>query len=319
MPSPLSNTGNLLLGCLGKISLVLALAAGAGAMGWFAGKAWINQVEQQGNNPDTQNASPIDKQDPESPSQLSEQEWQRKTTLRSRRLNLGINYEFYVELINQLFWNQYPSQKGRILTSEPEDKQWRERWDKIAAELLEKLSFLSPKARQGMGSYNQAQRDRWKQAANQLHLSSRALYNLADAEFFHLFPEQENQRFIDQSIGQVWNAIVLDKLKALQSGEAYERIVFPQDAFSIQVDGTLKPGEGKVYIASLSASKFMDVKLEADQETLFSIYSPTGKVKILQNSRIPQWSGILPEKGFYEFVIVSKATEPLSYQLVLSF
>ena len=316
-PSSFSRTGNPLLGWLGKIFFVVIIIAASSAIGWFAGKSWLDQVERQGNNPDAQNGLPspqIDKQKPESPSQLSEQESQSKAALRTRRLNLGINYNFFVKLVDQVFSNQYPSQKGRILTSKPEE----ERWDAIAAELLEKLSFLSPEALREMGGYNQQQRDRWKQQVNKLHLSSRALYDLADAEFFYRFREQENQRFIDQPMGQVWSAIVFDKLKALKSGEAYERIVFSPNASEKKLSGTLKPGEGKAYIARLSASGLMDVKLEADQETLLSIYTPTGKAKILEDSKMGQWSGRLPEKGFYEFIIVSKATKPLNYQLTLT-
>ncbi len=316
-PSSFSRTGNPLLGWLGRIVFVLIIIAASSAIGWFAGKSWLDRVERQGNNPDAQNGLPspqIDKQKPESPSQLSEQESQSKAALRTRRLNLGINYNFFVKLVDQVFSNQYPSQKGRILTSKPEE----ERWDAIAAELLEKLSFLSPEALRRMGGYNQQQRDRWKQQANKLYLSSRALYDLADAEFFYRFREQENQRFIDQPMGQVWSAIVFDKLKALKSGEAYERIVFSPNASEKKLSGTLKPGEGKAYIARLSASGLMDVKLEADQETLLSIYTPTGKVKILEDSKMGQWSGRLPEKGFYEFIIVSKATKPLNYQLTLT-
>ncbi len=316
-PSSSSRTGNPLLGWLGRIVFVLIIIAASSAIGWFAGKSWLDRVERQGNNPDAQNGLPspqIDKQKPESPSQLSEQESQPQAALRTRRLNLGINYNFFVKLVDQVFSNQYPSQKGRILISKPEE----DRWDAIAAELLEKLSFLSSEALRGMGGYNQQQRDRWKQQANKLHLSSRALYDLADAEFFYRFREQENHRFIDQPMGQVWSAIVFDKLKALKSGEAYERIVFSPNASEKKLSGTLKPGEGKAYIARLSASGLMDVKLEADQETLLSIYTPTGKVKILEDSKMGQWSGRLPEKGFYEFIIVSKATKPLNYQLTLT-
>ncbi|NES86404.1 MAG: serine/threonine protein kinase, partial [Moorea sp. SIO2B7] len=260
----------------------------------------------------------IDNQESESSSTFSEEEWQRKNALRRRRLDLGLNYNFYLDLINNEFWKQHPSEKGRTLTNKPEDKELRESWNTIATEMLEKLSFLSPEAIERMGSYNRDQRKSWKGEVNRLRLSSRALYDLADAEFFHRFPEQENQKFIDQPIGQVWNAIIFDKIKALQSGEAYERLIFTSDAIELKVNGTLKPGEGKAYVAQLNSDQLMDVKLKTDQKTFLSIYSPTGRVTILEDSQIRKWSGTLPEKGYYEFTIVSKAKKSLNYQLDLT-
>ncbi|NES86038.1 MAG: serine/threonine protein kinase, partial [Moorea sp. SIO2B7] len=104
-PSTPKTTDNPLLGWLSKIALVIALIASAGMMGWFAGKAWINHLKQQANNSNSQKEaqkpkqstpSLIDNQESESSSTFSEEEWQRKNALRRRRLDLGLNYNFYL-------------------------------------------------------------------------------------------------------------------------------------------------------------------------------------------------------------------------------
>jgi serine/threonine-protein kinase len=56
------------------------------------------------------------------------------------------------------------------------------------------------------------------------------------------------------------------------------------------------------------------VKLKAERKVLLSIYSPTGQTKLLEDSRDRTWSGQLPETGFYEFSIVSNASEPIDYE-----
>jgi serine/threonine-protein kinase len=61
----------------------------------------------------------------------------------------------------------------------------------------------------------------------------------------------------------------------------------------------------------------MEVKLEASPKVLLSIYSPSGKIAFLEDSQERTLSRILPETGFYEFVVVSKASEPLEYQFTI--
>jgi serine/threonine-protein kinase len=119
-------------------------------------------------------------------------------------------------------------------------------------------------------------------------------------------------------MGQIWQATVADTVKALQSREALERIVFEPGDRSQQMSGTLQPGEGKAFTAQLSADQFMDVDLSTAANALFSIYSPTGNTIFLEDSRQRTFSGELPESGFYEFVVVSDADQPIDYQLDLT-
>ncbi|KAB8320604.1 protein kinase [Tolypothrix campylonemoides VB511288] len=246
---------------------------------------------------------------------LPPQEQQRKRILDDRRQYLGINEKFFISLVNQVFWDRNPSLRNRILTEKPEDAQLRAEWDSIAGELLEKLAVLSSNARKKLGSFTQAERDRVKVEVNQINVGSRSLYDLGDAAFFQQFPEQRGKNFIDQPIGQVWHGFISDKLNAILAGSAFKKIVFDQGAMSTRVSGTLKPGEGKVFIAELDQEQLMKVKLNGNSKILLSVYSPSGKVRFLEDSTQRSLSVKLPETGFYEYVVVSTGSKTSNYTL----
>jgi serine/threonine-protein kinase len=322
-PSP-NSTAKPSSGLFGKILLIFVSITVAAGVGWLGGNWWIrSQLKSNNVNPqaiDGSAVAPTNDPEPQPPEQFSAQERERKEALRQRRLNLGIDYNFYINLVNEAFWTQYPERRRRTLGTGAEDVQLRQQWDAIAADLLTKLEQInwSAAARQQLGSYGQADLTRAKAEANQLRLSSRSLYDLADAKFFNKFPQERGKEFINKPIGQVWQAIVVDTLNAVKTGEAFEQIAFAPGAANKQVSGRLKPGEGKAFIASLSAGQAMTVKLDTDKKALLSIYSPTRKTTLLEDSGDRTWSGQLPESGFYEFVVVSDASEPIDYQLNLT-
>jgi serine/threonine-protein kinase len=322
-PSP-NSTAKPSSGLFGKILLIFVSITVAAGVGWLGGNWWIrSQLKSNNVNPqaiDGSAVAPTNDPEPQPPEQFSAQERERKEALRQRRLNLGIDYNFYINLVNEAFWTQYPERRRRTLGTGAEDVQLRQQWDVIAADLLTKLEQInwSAAARQQLGSYGQADLTRAKAEANQLRLSSRSLYDLADAKFFNKFPQERDKEFLNKPIGQVWQAIVVDTLNAVKTGEAFEQIAFAPGAANKQVSGRLKPGEGKAFIASLSAGQAMTVKLDTDKKALLSIYSPTRKTTLLEDSGDRTWSGQLPESGFYEFVVVSDASEPIDYQLNLS-
>ena len=328
-----SGNNNAALGWLGKLILALGLILAAGAFGWWAGNLWIDsqlQSEQPDATPTVEEEefenpviSPEDDDEPEPSSDFSLEERQRKQALRQRRMNLGIDYDFYVGLVDEAFWNEYPRQRGIPLSTDPDDARLREAWDSIAANVLTQIEQLdlSRQAKAELGSYDESDRDRWKRQVNRLRVSSRALYDIADAQFFRVFPKQAGEtgsEFLDQPMGQIWQATVADTVNALQSRKALERIVFERGETGTQITGTLQPGEGKAFTAELAADQFMDVDLSSDGDALFSIYSPTGNTTFLEDSRQHSFSGELPESGFYEFVVVSDADEPIDYQLDLT-
>jgi len=245
-------------------------------------------------------------------------ERQRKEELSDRRQQLGIDFNFYVNLVNQAFWDKNPSLRGRTLSDGPEDEDLRAQWDQTAAQLLEKLASLSANARRQLSTYTNAERDRWKVEVNKINVGSRSLYDLGDAAFFSKFPEQRGKNFQSQPIGQVWYGFVSDRLSAILAGSAFQKIVFDQGATSKTVSGTLQPASGKVFIAGLAKEQSMELKLQANSQVLLSVYSPSGKIAFLEDSKKRTLSTKLPESGFYEFVVVSTASQPIDYQLSIT-
>lgn len=235
----------------------------------------------------------------------------------------GVNYPFLIELTNASFYQRYPEQVGRTLTDEAADAEWRQRWAAIADEWLTVLEQnLSMAAREKLGSYTDADRDQWKQRINQLYVGSRSLYDLTDAKFFHLFPEQQGQDFLNQPIGQVWQAIATDQIQSLQDGKTLKQIEFEPGAFNHQETGNLAVGAGQVYTANLTAGQIMRLNLQAPVESSqLSIYLPrptTDLPVLLEDSADVTWTGALPQSGYYEIVIVNAAAQPIRYQLNLA-
>ncbi|MEG4810867.1 serine/threonine-protein kinase [Microcoleus sp. F8-D3] len=291
------------------VLFVAAVLLSMGGVGWFAGNSLLNLQ------------SKVQKV-PQSPNPKQQQE----DALQDRFVKLKIDdrfYSGYVNLVDETFYAKYPELGGRLLKEGEDDRQWRERWQKIGDELLDKLENLSSDARARLGSYDTADIDRWKTEVNKLNLSSRALYDLADAKFFYWFPEQPRDRnLIGLPIGQIWQAITADELEALQAGATVESVEFDRLSKSKSLTGNLKPGEGKAYIARFAQNQTLRVNLQAPRKsTLLSIYSPgrTNKARaLLEDAEGLSWSGLLDDTGFYEFVVVSQASEPIAYELSLT-
>lgn len=324
----------------GKAALVLLFCVIAGIMGWFAGKAWINAQVQSAKpeiNPSSEeNAEPefeveISSEalsfpptgdlEPEPDTELSEAEQARQIALRDRRLNLNIDYEFFEELVNQVFWQRYPEQSGVELTNSPEDALWRDRKAEITSELLNRLTSLSSEARLNLGNYDRRDRDRWIATANDLRLSSRALYDLTNGTFDYAFPawaEESPEGLFNDAIGQVWQAFMFEQVRYLENGMALRSLTFLPGITSDRVTGTLQPGEGQAIVLELEAGQILDLFLSASPEVVISFYSPTGNTVFLENSRDRTWMGDLPESGYYEITLVSTSPQPLDYNLSLS-
>ncbi|HEY9700498.1 MAG TPA: serine/threonine-protein kinase [Trichocoleus sp.] len=246
-----------------------------------------------------------------------------QSALENRRQSLGINAQFLVNLTNQTFYKRYPNQEGRVLLNRPEDQQWQRAWNDIADEWLTLLEKnISPEARQKLGSYTKADREAWKQQVNQLYVGSRSLFDLTDAKFFHLFPQEQGKDFVEQPIGQIWQAIAADQVKNLQDGKTLERVQFSQGTFSKQVNGTIAPGEGRVYTANLSQGQILRLNLQAPaQSTRISLYPPrptSTLPALLEDAPATTWTGALPQSGYYEIVVVAHADALIQYQLNLA-
>lgn len=244
-------------------------------------------------------------------------------SLESRATAAGIDPNFLIKLTDATFRERYPDQANRNLSNAAEDAEWRQIWSDLADEWLTKLpQILSPAARQKLGSYTADDRNQWKQTLNQLYVGSRSLFDLTDAAFFHLFPEQRDQDFLNQPIGQIWHGLAVDQMQALQSGKTLERIEFEPGAFSTQRDATLAAGAGRVYIANLAEGQIMRLSLQAPPDsTQLSIYlpRPTKDLPVLlEDSDQLTWTGDLPQSGYYEVVVINRASQPIQFQLNLA-
>ncbi|MBW4428576.1 MAG: protein kinase [Nostoc desertorum CM1-VF14] len=299
-----------------KTFLVAAIVAGTVGLIWWG----VNSSRDVGEVQPNPTGSPVPTNDqPTDPlAQYSPAERQRKEKLSDRRQQLGIDERFYINLVNQVFWDRNPSLRGRTLSDGPEDESLRAEWDKTASELLEKLAPLSANTRRQLGTYTNAERDRWKVEVNKINVGSRSLYDLGDAAFLSVFPEQRGKNSQDQPIGQVWYGFVNDRLSAILAGSAFQKLVFDPGATSKTVSGTLQPGGGKVFIAGLAKDQSLELKLQANSQVLLSVYSPSGKIRFLEDSTQRSLSTKLTENGFYEFSVVSTASKPVDYQLTIT-
>jgi serine/threonine-protein kinase len=301
------------LGCLKWAIALLILIPLSAWGGWWLARTFL--LPEAGREVDNQ-------QSLDQSSQLPAAEQQRKAELQERRESLGVDYGFLVRLTNDTFYATYPEQQGRTLTAEPADQEWRSRWDMLALDWLDLLETqLSAGARARLGTYTSADQEQWKAQINPLYVGSRALNDLTDARFFFLFPDQRDQSFIDQPIGQVWRALAWDQVLALEAGENLEEIRLEPGSFRAEFTRTLASGEGRVHIAYLSEGQILRLNLQdTPRAALLSVYLPRPTPQtpaLLEDSHDKTWSGRLPQSGYYEIVVVT-STQPLTYRLTVA-
>jgi serine/threonine-protein kinase len=304
-PPPVAQTPNKFAPLLSVI-LVFVVMVGMGGVGWFAGNYWLKNF-----------SSPKKVE----PGGVSAQK--KPDVWRNRLQKLSVDGRFFVRLVDEMFYAKYPELAGKALSTDAADRVWRERWYQIADNLLNQLKNISEESRQRLGNYDISDINRWKVAVNKLNLSSRALYDLADAEFFYLFPDQPRDRnLIDLPIGQVWQAITTDKLKGLEDGTKLEQIKFRSKSSRKKVSDKLQPGEGKAYIARLRKGQTLQLSLEHEGKAIWlSIYTPGNMQKskaLLEDSPKVNFSAQLDDTGYYQFILVSQAKSPIFYELTLN-
>lgn len=302
---------NPLLGAVFALLLMAGTALGV----WTLRDVWLPFFIA----PDTPEGSSGAGSNPDS-SNLSPEEVSRKEALSTKRKSLGIDWAYLVRITDEAFFRQHPEMQGKTLSDNPEDADWRAKWDAIANDWLDRFDkSLSPEARRKLGSYSADDRAAWKAEINQLNVGTKALNDLTDARFFQLFPQQPRTELLDKPIGQVWQAIAADEVTALKNGTTLKKIQFTEDRYDDTVNETLNPGEGRVYTANLKKGQILRVSLNApDKTTLLSIYVPTPNQQtpsLLEDSDQRTWSGELPQSGYYEIVVVSESDRPFSYRL----
>jgi serine/threonine-protein kinase len=273
-----------------------------GMGGWLAGNWWVNQNSQ-------------DKVD--NITDLTET--QRQQNIADLQDKLEINSTFFNNLVNEEFYRQYPEKAGQRLTDNPADEIWRQRWYLVAEDLLNKLEELSASSRKKLGQFSRTDINEWKKEVNELNLSSQALYDLSDAQFFYGFPDYpREQDILNLSMGQVWQAITADQLQQLKGQKTLEQVQFRFQTTSKTIQATLQPGTGKAYIANLKSGQSLKVSLRSPYDsTLLSIYTPISGRSLLEDSPITDWSGVTNDSGYYEFVVVSNTDKIVEYELTI--
>jgi serine/threonine protein kinase, bacterial len=233
----------------------------------------------------------------------------------------GVNAQVYRDAVKQIFISRNPR-----LKAVNGDNRIKSQVDTIARELGDKLNNqLSKDAIQGIGKYQPTDRSNWRSQVNKLQLSERALIDLTNAKYRQITDVSAQKlgmkldRFLNTSIGQVYLATMFDRLQAIKSKQAMDEIIFPIGGDRTTVKGILRPGEGKVYIASLFRSQDIRVSITAQEPTSLSIYPPASQLPaVLTASSNKNWTGKTSINGYYEFVLVSNLDRPISYELQLT-
>ncbi len=240
-------------------------------------------------------------------------------TFPSALVGKGVNTQAYGSAVKQIFTSQNP----QITTV---DSNVRTQIDTIASDLGTKLSQqLSSEVIGKIGQYTDSDRASWKAQVNKLHLSERSLIDLTDAKYRSITDSSaeklglEQTRFLKTPVGQIYLAAMFDRVQALESKQAIGEIVFPVGGQSGNVNGTLQPGEGKAFIASLFGGQDITVKITANLPTKLSIYPPTSNLSaILSASAQTNWSGKTSVNGYHELILVSNSDRPIQYELQLT-
>ncbi len=337
-----------LLGILGKTWLTIAAVVGAVGCGW--GVASMLSQKQQSQPTPIESTSP---QSAISPSPVASDTTSSPTpgatsatpissvtptpttsgttstplaaispTIPAVLAGKGVNDRAYGDAVKQVFIGQNPSVK----TVAAGNNRVRSQLDTISTDLGTKLATkLDRDAIRGIGTYQPADRATWRSQVNRLKLSERALIDLTNAKYRTITAVNaqklglSDERFLKTSLGQVYMATMADRVRALQSKQATGEIVFPTGETSGKVSGTLQPGEGKAYIASLGNGQKIAVEINANDRTQLSIYPPTSQLPaILAASATKKWSGKTSTNGYHELVIVSHSDRPINYELKLS-
>ena len=285
---------------------------------------------RRNNSPPQQGTDTSEESQPLRESEYSPEEIARKQSIATRREALGIDEGYFTRLIDQLFYQEYPTLltsgpggERKALSNAPADEPLRLRWDNIALNLLGKLeNNFSKRSLSGLGSYSEDSDEALQPLISSVNVGARSLSDLVDAKFFMLFPAQAGRDFLTQPIAQLYYALADDTARAIESGTLREDVRFAPGTFSQDLDGSLEPGAGKVYTLRLSEGQQIRLNLTApDDSTLLSLYPPNptdDSTSPPADSERTTWSGAVTQSGYYQGVVVNRSTEPISYQLVIS-
>lgn len=263
--------------------------------------------------------------------EFSLEEVQRKAQIRNRREALDISNNYFERLVDQLFYAEYPNLRTsgpngspKPLTNKPEDEPLRIRWDNIASNVLDIFdeNFSQGAGLSALGNYSENDRGGWRSQVNAFNVGGPALFDLVDAKFFALFPDQTGTDFLNQPVGQIYYALAANRARSIETGSAVENIRFAEGTYSKDVSGQLMPGDGRIYTMQLTEGQLLRINLSAPAEsTLFSLYLPVeteDTTAVFEDSEQTTWSGSVERSGYYQAVITNRSDERIRYQLTVS-
>ena len=325
-PTVVTSKDSSLIQVLGKTWIAIGAVVCAIGLGWAVASLTSKRSEPV-RSPTSSNTPVSSPSESTSNSSISSQDSNPtiasiKPTLPVSLNGKGVDAQAYGDAVRQVFINQNPQTKVVKIG----DSQVQSQVDKIASELGDKLSQqLSSNAIQKIGTYGAADRSSWKSQVNKLHLSERSLIDLTDAKYRSITNYSAGKlglgfdRFLNTPVGQVYLATMFDRVQAIESKQAIGEIIFPIGGTSGNVSGTLQPGEGKAYIASLVKGQDIAIDIKANQPTNLSVYPPTSNLPaILTASQTNNWSGKTSMNGYHEIVLVSYSDRPIQYELKLT-
>ncbi len=137
--------------------------------------------------------------------------------LSDRIGQLGVDYTFFTQLVNEPFYEKYPQLRAQASTENAQQAQFQTEWNQIANSLIARLEQLTPATRTKLGRYRREDYAAWLRQLGETTSTSQRLDSAADARFYQLFPEMQGKRLTPNTFGQVWYAIAEEQLAQLKS------------------------------------------------------------------------------------------------------
>lgn len=194
---PIQSIRKALKSLIRLVSLVLLIAAAAG-LGWWVLYNWLS----------AQSTGSVATPEATTNSGVSVAEQQRQAALFERLDSLGISDTLFYGLVNEAYYTQYPDQRGRVLTSDPEDATFRNRWDQVANQVLDAVAAIAPAERDRIGSYSSRDRSRWSQQLQQANLRLTDLTPQVDQQLNQYLPMYDGQFSQAAQVEQLWYGLL---------------------------------------------------------------------------------------------------------------
>lgn len=299
-------------GNLGAVFLFIGVLLVAGFGGWGA-------VRLLQGLPSNSNGSLGSGTTATTPPNLPPEELKLREDLLKRQRQLKLDEAFFIALVDQFFFLDYPGFANQPLTAAPEDASYREIWNNLAQTWLDRLERLNEGQRSRLGQYTDQDFNAWVGEVNDRYLSSRALVELTNTAFSHTFPEVPLSDIPRGPIDQVWWALAETAKQGIKQGQTLEELKIAPGDTGTTAQGKVQPGQGKALVAFLQAGQTLSLNLEAPNSLALAVYPPnSNQAPLLAPQAGPlTWTTDLQEEGYYEFILLPEGDSPSSYRLAI--